>query len=461
MNARTAALAAALLGIGGLCAGTGTSLSGWTSAAVANQTNAAANASLAFTHTYPAGSCSATARGSGTVACNGAPLPSAAVTGGGVSAADTITNDGSLTAAQLVSEFRGTSCGPVRLANTKTAADPMLPRYATTFQQSDPWGTTGALTLGTGAYAADVVATNTATLLGSSYSMGVWFKVANGYAAGGPLMSLSVSPVDGSSTAGSPLLWMDTAGRIRFRVTGTLGTSSTGVSAAAYNDGAWHLAVFSVAQVIVSTPTLYVDGAAGVAGLGLAALAGGNAYWHLGWGDFSGVGSPPAATLAGSLAGAFTTTSTISSATRNTLFAAASGAAYSTLVQGLSGSTHLWMLNDSGTSTHAGSLPVIGATSPCTMVDIAWATTSPAGTVVTGGTRLSAFANGSWRAAAAPDPAAGQTSTITLSRDATWNAYLAGMRLYLPLEHRIQAAPAGGPWSRTFDWSGPSSVAIG
>jgi len=442
--------------------GTSGSLSGWTSASVSNGTNAAANASLAFSHSYPTGSCSLTARTSGTVSCAGSPAPAAASTGSTLTAADSITNDGTLTAAQLVSDFRATSCAPVKLANSKTATDPMLPRYTTSFGGSDPWGGAGAIGLSGGAYAADVVVTNNATLLGNDYGLGIWFKVANGYSSGGPLMSLGVSPVDGSSAAGSPMLWMDTAGKIRFRITGTLGSAS-GVSAAAYNDGSWHFAVLSVSvgALLFSTPTLYVDNAAGVSTAGLTALTGGNAYWHLGWADFTGVGSAPAATLTGSLAGAFATGSTISSATRTSLYGSASSSAYATAVLALSGIAQFWPLTDTGTTTHAGSLPVIGATSPCTMLDIGWATTSPAGTVVAAGTKISTFADGTWHTVAAPAPAGTQTSTISVSRDATWNAYIAGLRLYVPFGHRIQAAPGGSNWSVTFSWSSSDSVVLG
>lgn len=461
MKARTAAYVVGLSGIAVLWTGVGTSLSAWTAAGIGNATNSTAGASLAMTHSYPAGSCATTARASGTLTCNGSPLPSAQISVGGVSAADSITNDGTLSAAQLVTQFRATSCAAVKLADSVTASDPMLPRWTNTFAQSDPWGSTSALTLGTSAYAADVSATSTASLLGASYSLGVWFKVANGYSAGGPLMALAASPVDGTSAASSPLVWMDTAGKIRFRISGTLGTSAGGVSAAAYNDGAWHFAVLSVAATLVSTPTLYVDGAAGVSALGLSALTGGNAYWHLGWGDFTGVAGAPATTLAGSLSGAFVTASAVSSATRTSLYGSASASAYSTAVQALSGVAHLWLLGDSGTTTYAGTLPVIGATSPCTMADVAWSTTTPAGTVAAATTKLSTFADGTWHTVTAPTSGTPQTSTITLTRDATWNAYIAGLRLYVPIQHLVQAAPAGGPWTRTFDWSGPTAVVIG
>ncbi|MFL6154533.1 MAG: hypothetical protein ACJ72D_00460 [Marmoricola sp.] len=441
--------------------GTSGSLSGWTAASVNNGTNNAADASLAFSHSYPTGTCSVIARTAGTVSCAGSPAPASASTGSTLSAADSVSNNGTLTSAQLVSEFRATSCGPQKLANSATTSDPMLPRYATTFGDTDPWGSAGAIGLSGGAYASDVTATNTGTLLGSSYALGTWFKVANGYSAGGPLISLDSSPVDATSSAGSPMIWMDTAGKIRFRLTGTLGTSSSGVSTAAYNDGAWHLAVLSVAATLVSTPTLYVDNASGVSSLGLSALSGGNAYWHLGWADFTGVGSPPASTLTGSLAGAFSTASTVSSASRTALFGAASRSAYATLVLALTSVANLWPLTDTGTTTYAGSLPVIGATSPCTMLDIGWATTSPSGTVVAAGTKLSVFADGTWHTVSAPAPAGTQTSTISLSRDGTWNAYVLGLRLYVPFGHRVQASPAGSNWSATFSWAGSAAVVLG
>lgn len=436
--------------------GTTGTRSSWTSGVVHNPTNSGATSTLALTHTYPATSCSLAARVSGTVSCAGGLTPTSAATAGGVSTTDSIANVGTVPAGSTTSDFRATSCAPVRLADSQTASDPMLPRYATSFGQTDPWGSGSAIALSGGAYASDVVATNTGTLLGNSYSVGVWFKVANGYANGGALLGLAVSASDGTSASGSPLLWMDNAGKIRFSVSGTLGTVSTGVSAAAYNDGAWHFAVLSVAAVLVSTPTLYVDNAAGVTGVGLSALTFGNAYWHAGWGDFTLVANAPtSAYLTGSLSGAFTTSTALSSANRSSLYAAASAGAYSTAVLGLSGLDHLWMLGDSGTTTYAGSLPVIGATSPCTMVDVTWTLANPAGTVSAAGTKLSALATGSWHTVPAPAPGATQTSTITVSRDATWNSYVAGLRLYTPLEHRLTASSA---WTATLSWAGSSAV---
>lgn len=437
--------------------GTAGTRSAWTSAVVANPTNSGATGSLAFTHTYPGATCSLGVRAAGTITCPGGLTPTAAATTGGVSTSDAIANLGTVPAAGTTSELRATSCGPVKLADSQTVADPMLPRYATAFGQTDPWGSGSAVSLSGGAYAADVSSTSTVTLLGNSFSLGVWFKVANGYSNGGALLGLAASAVDGSSVAGSPLVWMDDSGKIRFSLSGTLGIPATGVSGAAYNDGSWHLAVLSVSWgVLGSVPTLYVDNAAGVSTAALTLLSGGVAYWHAGWGDFTTVANAPtSAYLTGSLSGAFTTSSALSSATRTSLYGAASASAYSTAVLGLTGVDHLWMLGDSGTTTYAGSLPVIGATSPCTMVDVTWTLTGPAGTVSAAGTQLSALANGAWHTVSAPAPGATQTSTITVSRDATWNSYVAGLRLYTPLQHRLTA---GSAWTATFSWAGSSAV---
>jgi hypothetical protein len=447
----------AAVGLGLVWSATGTTQSAWTTGIVTNSTNSGATGSLAFTHSYAATTCTLGARVSGSVSCTGSLAPTAAATAGGVSATDSITNGGTLAASQITSELRATSCAPVKLADSRTAADPMLPRYATSFGQTDPWGSTNAVALSGGsAYAADVAATSTASLLGSNYTVGVWFKVANGYSSGGALVGLASSPVDASSSAGSPLLWMDNSGKIRFSVSGTLGSVSSGVSASAYNDGSWHFAVLSVAAAVFSTPTLYVDNAAGVTSAGITALTYGNAYWHAGWGDFTGVpNAPTSAYLTGSLSGGFTTSSALSSATRTSLDGSATANAYSTAVLALSGIDHLWMFGDSGTTTYAGSLPVIGATSPCTMVDVAWTLAGPAGTVAAAGTKLSALASGTWHTVTAPGSAATQTSTVTASRDATWNAYVAGLRLYTPIEHRLSS---GSVWTATLSWTDSSAV---
>ena len=450
-------LAVGALGL--LWATTSGTQSSWSAGVVSNSTNSKATGSLAFTHTYPGSSCALDARVSGTITCAGGLTPTAGASAGGVSASDSITNLGTVPDTATNSQLRATSCAPVQLADAQTATDPMLPRYATSFGRTDPWGTASAIALSGGAYAADVSTTNTVTLLGNSFSLGVWFKVANGYSSGGALLGLAPSASNGSTVAGSPLVWMDDSGKIRFSLSGTLGIPATGVSASAYNDGNWHLAVLSVTWAVLgSVPTLYVDNAAGVSTGALSLLSGTLAYWHAGWGDFTTVANAPtSSTLTGSLSGAFTTRSALSSATRSSLFAAASANAYRTAVLGLSGIDHLWMLDDPGTTTYGGSLPVVGATSPCTMVDVAWTLSGPADTVSPAGTRLSALADGTWHTVAAPAPGTTQTSTIVVSRDGTWSSYVAGLRLHVPIEHRLTAS---SNWTATLSWVGPPAVFV-
>jgi hypothetical protein len=91
------------------------------------------------------------------------------------------------------------------------------------------------------------------------------------------------------------------------------------------------------------------------------------------------------------------------------------------------------------------------------MVDVTWALSGPAGTVSSAGTLLSALADGTWHPVAAPAPGATQTSTITVSRDASWSSYVAGLRLHVPLEHRLTASSA---WTATLSWAGPSAVVV-
>src|SRR6476469_8298792 len=86
---------------GGQPAATTGTQSAWTSGIVANPTNSGSTGSLAFTHAYASTSCSLAARVTGTVSCASGLPPTAAATAGGVSATDTISNDGTLAAATI------------------------------------------------------------------------------------------------------------------------------------------------------------------------------------------------------------------------------------------------------------------------------------------------------------------------------------------------------------------------
>lgn len=418
--------------------------SGWAGGSVTNSSNTTVSGALAFSHTYQGATCAGAVRVAGTIPCAGSPV-----------ATDSITNNGTLGSSQLSSAFAIASCAPVQLANVATTADPLLPRYDVSFQQSDPWGGANALSLnGANAYAADVQVTPSS--LFTTYTVGLWFRVAAGYANGGGLISLDTSPYNVSSAAGSPMLWMDTSGRIRYRVNGALGGSSFGVTSGSYNDGNWHFAMLSFGSL---NGTLYVDNTS-VTGTALTQLANSGGYWHVGWVDSTGTTNPPATpNLTGSLLGAFVRSATTTSAQETTLRTATSATDYSAKLSALGSLTNYWPLNDSGTTTYTGALPIIGATSACSMTDIAWAVANPAGTV-TAATKLSTFADGAWHAVPSPGPGQSQASTITISHDPTYNSYVAGLRLYAPILHRVQASPAPSSWSMIFNWSDNTSSLV-
>ena len=232
---------------------TSTTLSAWTQATLRNTTDTAAAGKLAFTHAYTGGPCVGAA-GVASVAC---PPTLGTAASPPASTADAITNNSTVATTQSV---KGLSCGPVQLANSVTATDPMLVRNSVAFQQTDKWATTSAATFSGSGYAADVVGTTGSGLLGllqANFSIGLWFKA--GDAQGGGLLSLDNSVSSAASAAGLPSLWLDTAGKVHFAVSSTLGITQR-TSTTAYASG-WHFAVLTVSQpVLVATINLYVDG---------------------------------------------------------------------------------------------------------------------------------------------------------------------------------------------------------
>jgi hypothetical protein len=213
----------------------------------------------------------------------------------------------------------------------------------------------------------------------------------------------------------------------------------------------------SVVLGVISTTTLYVDGDTGVSGGGLlVGYTSDTGFWHLGWAPTS-VTSLTTAYFKGTLSN-FEVFNTAGAPSAPTAAQRGSQAAFSGWA---SPATDRWLLGDSGTSTYAGVLPVLGSTSPCTMVDIGWTFTNPAGTASSSTTKLSVFSNGTPHGIAAPDPNTNQASTITTSRDGTYNSYISGLHLYAPLSHRVQTKPIGSGWSQTFTWAGPESAFIG
>ena len=424
--------------------------SGWAAGVVTNSTDSAVTGALAFQHVGTA-TCSAGPAVSSTTSCSGTVVPTSATSAAGaVTGTDLITDNGTMAAARLTQSVQAPSCAPVQFANAKTATAPMLARYSTAFQQTDKWGTTGAVGLSGSAYAAGVTTSSSA----APVSVGVWFKVANGYASGGGLISLDTSAAAAASATPAVAVWMTSAGKISMYVKGNAGTSSTTTSAAAYNNGSWHLAVLSVATGTSVAPVLYVDGT-NASGNTINAGTGGTGYWHLGWLDTTGVaGAPGSAALTGTLTGGFVTSSAVTAANVTALNAAASAAAYKTSVLALTGIQHLWMLDDTGTTTYAGTLPAT-MTAPCGQVDIAFSFTNPAASIAV--QTLAAFANGSATTVAAPGPGTTQTMTVSLTRHTGYNTDISGLRLYAPLTLN-EKVPAPSTWSLSFTWTGAQAV---
>jgi hypothetical protein len=424
--------------------------SSWTVAAVTNTGDTGATGSLAFTHVGTT-SCAAGPAVSSTTTCIGSVVPTSPTpASGAVTGTDAITENGTIAAARLTQTVQAPSCVPVDFADTKTAADPMLARYTTAFQQTDKWGTSSAVGLSGSAYAADVTsATTTAPV-----SVGVWFKVANGYASGGGLISVATSPASAASVTSPIGVWMNAAGKISVYVMGQGGQTSTVTTSGSYNDGAWHLAVLSVTSGH-SSPILYLDGVATTAGAFTPNVIGVTGFWHVGWLDTTGLaGAPTSPTLTGSLSGAFVTSSAVSQANVTGLDGASSAATYSTAVLALTGVQHLWMLGDSGTTTYAGALPS-PMTAPCSQVDVAFSFTNPTASIAR--QSLAAFANGTATGVALPGPGITQTMTVSVSRGATYDATIAGLHLYAPVTITEKTSPGGG-WALSFAWPGAAGV---
>jgi hypothetical protein len=439
--------------------------SAWTSGAVTNSVNSAGATSLGFGHAYPStpDTCSLTGPSS-TTTCPGAIWSTAAAATSAATKTDTITNSSTAPAGTaMYSQGQVASCGPVQLVNSKTATDPLLPRFGTTFRQTDPWGTTSAVTLSGGAaYANEVQQTNTGTLLGSNFTIGVWFKVASGYATGGALIGLDVSANSTASAAGDPQVWLDATGHVRFRVAAT--TVMSGVSSGTYADGSWHLATLTISSAVASTATLYVDGGSVASSGGLVLLTGNTGYWHVGWGDFTSVSNAPTTpNLTGSLSGAFVTANALTGAQVSALRSSASAAAYQTTATGYSGAKHVWMMADAGTTTFTTSISWVTGGDPCAMNTLAW---TLGGASVFAATTLKTLATSGWlptTALAAPTPGNTQASVTSFARVASgYDADVAGLHLYAPLSYRVGlVSPPASGWSLTFTWSGdPKGVFI-
>ncbi|WP_310963248.1 hypothetical protein [Nocardioides terrisoli] len=360
--------------------------------------------------------------------------------------ADAIINNSTVGATQTVS---GASCAPVRLANSNQSGDPMLPRFSAEFApEGGPGSGNGAITFGSGGYAAGVTSE---TLGGSpggvslgktySYGYGVWFSTTG---STGRLFGLGSVPTNSPASGGVTFdrTLSLAAGKLQFSAAG----AATATTTHTWNDGAWHYAYVSLTSQSVSIillgvstttkVTIYVDGGAdgsstngGLLGSPLATPAG---YWYLG------------PTFTGSLS--------------NFMVYNGTSSPTSPPPAPYSGATELWPLNDDGVTTYAGSLPSAIAT-PCAKVNISLTFTNPADTSISN-MPLSTFADGSARILAAPATGQTQGLTIATSKGTGYSSDIAGLRLYVPITFSYHAGSSPG-WAQTLVWSGdPADVFI-
>lgn len=443
--------------------------------AVENASNVAGTGVVSFTHAYQSTTCSLASTQASSIDCAGSINPTTPTSlTGDVSSTDLITNDSDIPAASLSQQVEMSSCGTVQLANVTDAPNPMLPRYATSFATSGgPMDGAGYATFdGATAYASDVVSQTQpapALDLDETYGLGIWFKTTS--TAGGPLFGFGSDPTDVAGT-NDRILYMNQAGQLGFVVNTT--PAETGLSAASFNDGAWHFAYVTLTQIsliglgIRSTVTLYVDGVQVATGggltIGLSSYAG---YWHVGWSPISQqtYGAGLSDYFSGSLSN-FVVLNTNPAPSGTTIGMPATQSAFDSAIT--SSVTEHWIFNDTGTTTFAGTYPVIANTSPCSMVDIEWGFSTPTSCAVapgsssdacTSSTSLSAFVGDGWVTIAAPGPGETQTSTLSASRDPTYNSYVSGLQLYAPLVVRDQTL-VGDLWSVTFAWQTSSAAFI-
>lgn len=441
--------------------------SSWTTGGVTNSANSAMSSNLGFLHSYPSSpnTCQLTGPAS-TTTCTGAIWSTAAATTTAATKNDTITDNSTApSGTSMYSQGEVASCGPVQLANAKDATNPLLPRYTVGFHASDPWaGTNGVQLDGTQSYAGAVLSQSSipsgVLSLGGTAGYGAWFKTTT--TAGGPIIAFDTDPASAAGTR-DKVLYMNTAGKVGFAFD-TSG-STTGLSAGAFNNGAWHFAYARLSIVsaagfpISSTATLYVDGAQVASSASLIGSSGAG-YLHVGWAPISG--TTYGAGLSNFFNGSVSNVVAFLGGTAPAVPATnpSTQAAFDTFA---STATHHVKLGDSGTTTFGTSISWVTGGDPCAMDTLAW---TLGGSNVFAATTLKALVTSGWlpsTALAAPTPGNTQTSVTSFARVLTgYDVDVAGLHLYAPISYRVGLlSPPSSGWSLTFTWSGdPSGVFV-
>ena len=452
----------AVLTVGGLvmfCSAVAVTRSSWASGVVANSADQAATGSLAFTHTYAAGPTCSAGPGTTSVACTGT-LTSGQVSGAAsLATTDSIINNGNLTSSALTQSVAVSSCEPVSFANSRDAVNPLVDRYGTTFNQAGPFTGAGSVVFdGSTGYATSVVAQAqppTGVLSAGQISgLGIWFKAASGTA--GPLFSFDASASNGGGSV-DRTLYLNAAGQLTFIWNASGSSIGPTTTSGGYANGAWHFAFITLGGVsvaligLIPQVALYVDGTQVVSTplISLSPFTSFSGYWHVGYAPVATTGLTTAY-FSGSLSNFVVMDSPSFSDPTSYPNSAIAFSVFS------GNATERWQLNDTGTTTFTGTLPTVGAGSAtasaaCKSVDLGWSFTSPTGTATSSATSLFAWVAGT-SAVSAPAAGTTQSATLTLSHDTSYNSYVAGLHLWVPMTSTISATP-GLQWGLTFSWT--------
>jgi hypothetical protein len=338
------------------------------------------------------------------------------------------------------------SCGPVVIANAKTASNPMLPRFGVGFGAAGPtrWPGSSALTFDGTGMATDV----TSRVVGNTFSLAIWFKTS---VSGGGLMSFSSKSNADTATAFDKMLFIDSAGHLNFGYWPGLNSKVT--SPAVVSDGAWHFAIGVIkAGGSQSTQTLYLDGVSVGTPQTFSNNSGSNysGWWRLGRAEASNGWGGNGDFFVGSLAGAATwpvaVTATNADLMYNQVF---SQSVYGQAVD-VSGGDQSWLLGDTGQATSLASYQVNGSGDPCARVGVQIKSGAicvyPAPSCGSYPTLNALVAAGTFTT---PTPALAASARLATSiqQNGTQVAYDRGLQLAVPLR-MVQT----GGFSRTFLW---------
>lgn len=435
------------LTVGGLCAllvllwaTSVPTLADWTGAVITNSDNslATATSTLSFKHLYSGTTCEGAA-GQTAISCPGTVTPTSVPTSGTTSLADQITNTG--TATGVTNSLSIPTCGPVQLRNQRGSdANPMLPRYAHTYQATGPRPGMGAVALnGSTSYGnSPKLRTWRAPSATVVNGIGLWFRRTNTSAGGMVALDSSGS---GYNQNTEPVTVTMNQGMLRITFPG-----GWAYSPAFPQDTNWH---FVYVRFEPNTVRVYLDTATNVTNnwADPAAYKTVTGYWRYGlsseWatgisgqryfgGDLSNIvvfdGNAPAMPTAAQLA---------------------SQTAYEAWA---TGAAEHWPMDDTGTATFPGTADWLNSPgTPCSQAQLAWTATNPAGTVAA--KTLAAWATPA--SIPAPGPGLTQTSTLVVSRITGFDPDAAGLWL-LPT---IRIAHTQGAWSQVFTWSNTPATA--